>query len=141
MQSVKAILEALADHLETLVNLEGADAIFPNRMGSLPRAILTWNDVPEIDVGIASLLQVKHSIDVYIVVAPRSSISQATDAVISLVHTVIEHILKSVTLLGKVTQLRPTKIRPATIQLGEEVYFAFVITLDVEDKGEYEVGA
>lgn len=139
MRSLELILTDLADHLDDLADLKGADAYFPDRMGNLPRALLLAEN-SEISMEIASLLVVRHHIDAYIVAAgTRASIALSVEARAELLDNVVTHLYSDITLGGTVTQLWATDVRPATINLGGEQYYASVLSIIVEEKSTLAV--
>lgn len=133
MRQVSQILEDLATYLATLPALKGADPYFADRMGELPRAICAWTNT-RTSMKINGLLVTTHDIDIFIVVAPRASMTMAVRGMSDIAADVVTHLMKNITLTSTVTQFKVTGVRPATIGLGGETYVADVVSIDLEHK-------
>jgi len=138
VQDLSIILEALANRLAGMPELRGADAYFPDAMGPLPRAVLYWDSTSTV-FRVASMLEARHTIEVYIVVEARASATKGIKDASGLVDAAISRLmgdvrLASTTPAANITQLTVRGVRPVTLTLGADTYFASVVSVEVEDK-------
>ena len=136
MRDVKTVREALAPKLAAALSssLEGVEPWKPKALGKLPRAIIHLGSSPV--VSRPGSLQVTHRFEVETVIALRSNIEAAMEALTPLIKTEMNALNRAVR-VGMATDhgvnLRVTDYREDEAVYGGQPYITLVIGVVLND--------